>query len=133
MEREFQIMQMRSSGERGSANLKFLIVMALMGACAYAGYLYIPVAFQANAYKDLMQHYADVTATQGYVPSWAGEQLTKSAGEYGVPPNAIITHANRDNRVEVRVQFVKPIEFPGYTYNYEFDHTVRSTAFLTFK
>ena len=25
------------------------------------------------------------------------------------------------------------IEFPGYTYNYEFDHTVKSTAFLDFK
>jgi hypothetical protein len=25
------------------------------------------------------------------------------------------------------------IEFPGYPYNYEFDHTVKSTAFLTFK
>ncbi len=36
----------------------------------------------------------------------------------------------RDNRLEVRVQFVRPIEFPGYTYNYEFDHTVKSTAFL---
>jgi anaerobic selenocysteine-containing dehydrogenase len=126
-------MQMQRSGERGSANLKFVIVMALLGSAAYTGYLYIPVAFQANAYKDLMQHYADVTVTQGYAPSWAGQQLVKSAGEYGVPANAIITPANRDNRVEVRVQFIKEIEFPGYTYNYEFDHTVKSTAFLAFK
>lgn len=126
-------MQMQRTGERGSASLKFVIVMAIMGACAYAGYLYIPVAFQANAYKDLMQHYADVTATQGYAASWAGEQLTKTAPEYDVPANAIITPSQKDNRVEVRVQFVREIEFPGYTYNYEFDHTVRSTAFLTFK
>jgi hypothetical protein len=33
----------------------------------------------------------------------------------------------------VRVQYVTPIEFPGYTYNYEFDHTVKSTAFLVVK
>jgi len=126
-------MQMRRSGERGSANLKFVIFMAFLGATAYGSYLYVPVAFQANAYKDLMQHYADVAAAQGYKPSWSGEQLAKSAGEYGVPADAIITAVHRENRIEVRVQFVKPIEFPGYTYNYEFDHTVKSTAFLSFK
>jgi hypothetical protein len=126
-------MQMRRSSERGSANLKFVIVMAILVAVAYAGYLYVPVAFQANAYKDLMQHYADVAVAQGYPPSWAGEQLMKSGAEYSVPTNAVITPAQRDNRIEVRVQFVREIEFPGYTYNYEFDHTVKSTAFLAFK
>ena len=124
---------MQRSGERGSANLKFVIVMAILIATAYAGYLYVPVAFQANAYKDLMQHYADVAVAQGYQPSWVQEQLMKSAPEYQVPANASITSAQRDNRVEVRVQYVREIEFPGYTYNYEFDHTVKSTAFLAFK
>jgi hypothetical protein len=126
-------MQRNRSNERGSASVKFVIVMALMGACAYAGYLYIPVAYQANMYKDLMQHYADVAVAQGYPPSWAAEQLLKSAPEYSIPTNAVITPAQRDNRVEVRVQYVKVIEFPGYTYNYEFDQTVKSTAFLAFK
>ena len=126
-------MQTRRSGERGSATLKFLIVMAILGSIAYAGYLYIPVAFQARAYKDTMQHYADVAATQGYPASWTAEQLLKTGAEYDVPSNAVITPLRRDNRLEVRVQFIRPIEFPGYTYNYEFDHTVKSTAFLNFK
>ena len=124
---------MRKSSERGSGRVQFLIVVTVIVATAYAGYLYVPVSFRAHAYKDLMQHYADVAATQGYQPSWAGEQLLKSSVEYDVPPNAIITPLRRDDRVEVRVQYVKPIEFPGYTYNYEFDHTVKSAAFLAFK
>lgn len=126
-------MTKQRSGERGNANLKFVIVMAILCATAYAGYLYVPVAFQANAYKDLMQHYADVAVAQGYPPSWAAEQLAKSAPEYDVPANAIITPAQRDNRIHVRVQFIRMIEFPGYSYHYEFDHTVKSTAFLAFK
>jgi hypothetical protein len=126
-------MQTQRSGERGSANVKFVIVMALMIACAYAGYLYVPVAYQANMYKDLMQHYADVAVSQGYPPSWTAEQLIKSAAEYDIPTDVLVTPALRDNRVEIRVQYVKVIEFPGYTYNYEFDHTVKSTAFLAFK
>ena len=124
---------MQRSGERGSATLKFVVVMAIMCSAAYAGYLYVPVAYQANTFKELMQHYADVAVAQGYAPSWSEEQLRKSAPEYQIPANAIITSAQRDNRIEVRVQFVRVIEFPGYTYNYEFDHTVKSTAFLAFK
>ena len=122
---------MPRSGERGSATLKFLIVMAIMGAIAYAGYLYVPVAFKAGTYKDLMQHQTDLAAAQGHTPLWLAEQLARSGPEYGVPPDAVITPAHRDGRLEVRVQYVKVIEFPGYAYNYEFDHTVKSTAFLS--
>ena len=119
--------------ERGSSRLKFIIVMAVILCSAYAGYLYVPVAYRAYLFKDLMQHYVDVAASQGYQPSWAAEQILKSEAEYEVPPNAIITPAHREQRIEVRVQFTRPIEFPGYTYEYVFDHTVKSTAFLTFK
>ncbi|HJT66834.1 MAG TPA: hypothetical protein VJ749_10280 [Pyrinomonadaceae bacterium] len=127
-------MQTQRSSERGSASLKFLLVMLVLGACAYAGYLYVPVAYNAHNFKDLMQHYVDVASAEGKPPAWASEQLLKNFGEYDVPADALITPNKRDNRIEVRVQFVKPIEFPGgYTYNYEFDHTATSTAFLDFK
>ena len=124
---------MRRSGERGSASVKFLIVMAIMGSIAYAAYLYLPVAINATTYKDLMQHLTEVAATQGHPPSWLGDQLAKSGPEYGIPEDAVITPVTHDGRIEVRVQFVKVIEFPGYPYNYEFDYTAKSTAFLTFK
>jgi hypothetical protein len=124
---------MRRSSERGSANLKFLVVMAMLGSIAYAGYLYVPVAYQAKGYTDLMQHYADLASASGHPASWVTDQLTKSGPEFDVPPDAVITSVLKDQRVEVRVQFVRPIEIPGYTYNYEFDHTVKSTAFFTFK
>ena len=124
---------MRRSGERGSASVKFLIVMAIMGSIAYAAYLYLPVAINATTYKDLMQHLTEVAATQGHPPSWLSDQLTKSGPEYGIPADAVITPVAQDGRMEVRVQFVKVIEFPGYPYNYEFDYTTKSTAFLTFK
>ena len=126
-------MQTQRSSERGSASLKFMIVMVIMGACAYAGYIYVPVAYHAHNFQDLMQHYVDVASAEGKPPAWAGEQLMKNFGEYDVPANAVITTMKRDNRIEVRVQIVKPVEFPGYTYNYEFDHTATSTAFLDFK
>lgn len=121
------------TAERGSARLKFLMVIAIIAMVAYTGYLYVPVAFNAYLLKDVMQHNVDVAVTQGYPASWVKDQLTKAGKEYGVPPNAIIDPTQRENRMEVRVQFVRPIEFPGFTYQYNFDQTVRSTAFLTFK
>jgi hypothetical protein len=119
--------------ERGSARLKFIVVILVIALIAYIGYLYIPVAYQAYLFKDLMQHNADVASTQGYDPAWVKDQLTKAAPEYDVPSDALILPERKDNRMVITVQFTKPIAFPGYTYNYNFDHTVRSTAFLTFK
>ena len=120
-------------GEFGGARLKFIIVILVIAMVGYLGYLYIPVAYQSYLFKDLMQHNADVASTQGYEPGWVKNQLTKAAPEYGVPADAIILPVRKDNRMEITVQFTKPIDFPGYTYNYTFDHTVKSTAFLTFK
>jgi hypothetical protein len=100
---------------------------------AYAGYLYVPVAFDAYYFKDVMQNKVDMAVTQGYEMVWVRDQLVKSGPEYHVPPDALITPTAKDNRVEVRVQFTRPIELPGYTYHYEFDYTAKSTAFITIK
>ena len=121
------------ANERGGARLKFILVMAAICAFGYAAYLYLPVAYDAYVLKDLMQHKVDVAATQGYPANWVDDQLKKSAEEYGIPPEAEITASPLDQRIQVHVQFTRPIEFPGYTYQYEFDHTARSTEFLTIK
>jgi hypothetical protein len=127
------IMSRSRSGERGGARLKFIVVVLIAVSASYAGYLYVPVAFQAYYIKDLMQHDVDVASTQGYPATWVTDQLKKSAVAYDIPPNAIITPSQEQNQVVVRVQFTKPIEFPGYTYQYEFDYTAKSTTFITVK
>ncbi|HEY8225011.1 MAG TPA: hypothetical protein VIG25_07030 [Pyrinomonadaceae bacterium] len=126
-------MHFHKTDERGSARVNFIIVLLVLGAIGYCGYLYVPVMYREYLFKDWMQHTVDVASASGYKPDWVSDQLTKSLPEYDVPADALITPANRDNRVEVRVQYIRKIEFPGYTYQYQFDHTARSTAFLTFK
>jgi hypothetical protein len=118
------------SGERGGAQLKFLVVMAVLATVAGAAYFYVPVAYKAYLYKDLMQTKVDAAAALAYSPAWVTDQLTKSGPEYDVPPEAVITPFQENDRMQVRVQFSKPIEFPGFTYMYEFDHTAHSTQFL---
>ena len=117
--------------ERGGARLKFLIVVALIAFVAHAGYQYVPVAVQAFQYKDVMQQSVDKAVALGKSGTWVGEQLRASASSYGVPVSAIIAPIQHDGRMEVRVQYTRPIKLPGYTYQYNFDHTAKSTEFLT--
>jgi len=122
-----------SQDERGGARLKFVVAIAILAIVVYAGYLYIPVAVDAYYFRDVMQNKVDVAVTQGYEAAWVSDQLKKSGAEFHVPDNAIISPQLKDSRVEVRVQFTRPINGPGFTYNYDFDYTARSTAFLTLK
>jgi hypothetical protein len=117
--------------ERGSARLKLLLVIIVIAIVAYAGYAYIPVSYNAYLFKDLMQQKVNTAAAIGHPANWVGDQLVRSAPEYDIPPDAEIVPTVKDGRVEVQVRYTKPIEFPGYVYEYVFDHTARSTEFLS--
>src|SRR5688572_9973611 len=58
--RTIAMMSISKSGQRGSARLKFILFMAVVILGAYAGYLFLPVAYHAYVWKDLMQHKVDV-------------------------------------------------------------------------
>jgi hypothetical protein len=119
--------------ERGGARLKFVIAIAVFAVVVYAGYLYVPVAVDAYYFEDVMQNKVNLAAAQGYEAGWIKDQLVKSGSEFHVPTDAIISPAQKDGRVEVRVQFSRPIQLPGYTYSYDFDYTAKSTTFLSIK
>ena len=119
--------------EQGGARLKFVIVAAIIACVAYVGYQSIPVLYRDYQIKDLIRNDVDAGAALGKSPDWIKEQLLKSSAEYGIPANAIITTQAQDNRMEARVQFTQPIEFPGFTYDHEFDYTAKSSTFLTIK
>ena len=117
--------------EQGGARLKFIVFIVIFAVILYAGYMYIPVAIDAYYFKDVMQNKVDLAVAQGYDGNWVREQLAKSGPDYHVPGEAIITPTQKEGRLLVRVQFTRPISFPGYTYNYEFDHTAQSTSFFS--
>jgi len=119
--------------QQGGARLKLTIFIVIFALVIYGGYLYIPVAVDSYYFKDIMQNKVDMAVTQGYDSNWVTEQLKKNGKDYNVPDNAAISAAQKEGRMEVHVQFSRPISLPGYTYNYEFDYTAKSTAFLNIK
>lgn len=122
-----------SSSERGSARLKFLITIAILVALAYAAYQYAPVAYEAYRFKDYMQDRVNYAAAVGRSSEWVEEQLRASSAEYGLPPNAMVKAQLRDGRMEAQVKFTRPVQLPGFVYQYDFDHTAKSVTFLTVK
>lgn len=124
---------LQNRSERGGAQLKFVIFIAVVAIVAYTAYMYIPVAVDAYYFKDAIQNKVNLAAAQGYDNAWLAEQVSKSKGEFHVPDDAVITPSQNEGRIQCRVQFSRPISFPGFTYNYDFDYTAQSTSFLTVK
>jgi hypothetical protein len=119
--------------ERGEARVKFLVTIAVIGVIAYVGYQYVPVAIQAYQFRDYMQQTVDKASALGQRDEWVKGSLKASFHDFSVPPDAVVTAAQRDGRMEARVQFTKPISLPFYIYEYKFDHTAKSTELLTIK
>jgi hypothetical protein len=120
-----------SSGERGSASLKFIIFILVLAAAAYVAYLYVPIAYQASLFKVYMQDTVDKAVATGQTTAWVENQFRASAPEYGVPPNATYKVEQRDGRMQASARWMRPVVLPVYTYQYNFDHTVKSGSFLT--
>lgn len=123
----------QTKNEQGSARLKLILFIAIVAIVAYAAYLYVPVAIDGYYFKDSMQNKVNLAAAQGYDTAWLADQISKSKAEFHVPEDAVISPAQNEGRMQVRVQFTRPISFPGFTYNYNFDYTAQSTSFLTTK
>jgi len=119
--------------EFGGARLNLLIAVVVFAVVCYAGYMYVPVAIDAYYFKDSMQNKVNLAAAQGYDTAWVADQVSKSRAEFHVPDDAVISPSQNEGRMQCRVQFTRPISFPGFTYNYNFDYTAQSTSFLTVK
>lgn len=117
--------------ERGSARTNFLITMVVFAAVAYAGYQYVPVAYQASQLKVFMQDTVNNAVITDKDARWTEDQLRRSLTNYGVPPNARVTVANRESRIEARVEYTVPVPLLVTTYEYKFDHTTRSSNLLS--
>lgn len=119
------------SGERGGSRFNLAVVLLVIGLAAYSAYNYAPVAYHAYLYKDLMQETVNKAA---YPPlksnEWVKEQLRSSSEEYALPDNAEIKVENENGRITARVTFTRPVQLPGYVYEYNFDHTARSSGFI---
>jgi hypothetical protein len=121
----------RRRGQRGGSRFNLIVVLLIIGLAAYCAHNFAPVAYNAYLYKDFMQETVNKAA---YPPvknnEWVKEQLRAAAGEYQLPDDAGISVQNESGRITARVTFRRPVQLPGYVYEYNFDHTARSSGFI---
>ncbi len=118
-------------GARGGARFNFVVLILVIALAAYSAYNYAPVAYNAYLYKDFMQETVNKAA---YPPvksnAWVAQQLRAAAREYGLPEDTDIQVQNEDGRIVANVTYTSDVQLPGYVYEYDFDHTVRSSGFI---
>ena len=119
------------AGERGGSRLNLIIIIAVIAVGAYSAYNYAPISYHAFVFKDFMQDTVNKAAySQGQSNEWVTAQLRKGLKEYELPENAYINVQKEGSQIVARVQWTSPVKLPGYTYQYTFDHTVRSSGFI---
>ncbi len=118
-------------GQRGGARINFVVILLIIALAVYSAYTYAPVAYNAYLYKDYMQETVNRAA---YPPAkssnWVAQQLREAGKEYGLPADADIKVENEDGHIAAHVTFTRSIQLPGYVYEYDFDHTARSSGFI---
>ena len=119
------------AGERGGSRLNLIIILAVIAVGAYSAYNYAPVSYNAFLFKDFMQDTVNKAAyPPGQSSDWITQQFRKGLKDYRLPENANINVQKEGGQIVARVQWVSPVKLPGYTYQYTFDHTVRSSGFI---
>ena len=120
-------------GERGAGRLKLIVVLAVVVSIAYMGFQYVPVAYQAYQFKQMMDDSTETASAGGKSIEWLKNQIKAGANDYSVPPDSfkMSEPVVRDGRIEVTAQFTRPVNIlPFWTYNYTFEHTAKSSTFL---
>ena len=123
--------------ERGSAGVKFVLILAALALVANAGYNYVPVAYDAESLKTEM----GTAVLQGLaLPGKLNPvdnvkaRIAKSIQTNNIPPDAIVDVKQNGNVLTARVSYSKPVNilpFGIYKYKYDFDYTATPTGFLT--
>jgi hypothetical protein len=125
------------NSERGSAGVKFLLVLVVLGLVANAGFNYVPVAYEGESFKQEMQT-AVVNGTalppQSNPLGSVKTRLARAASDNNLPSDAFVEVKQVGNTIQAHASYSKKVgilPFGMYNYTYQFDHTATPTGFLT--
>lgn len=128
----------KQTSETGGAGIKVLLVLVMFGLVGHAGLNYIPVAYQAESFKQEL----NTAVIQGTsIPSVktkpveSVENKVKMAMKSsGLPSDATLSVKESNKVIYTRVTYaieVPLLPFGLYNYIYAFDQTVTPTGFLS--
>ena len=113
-------------GEGKVGCIIWLVVLALAGFVAYKA---IPVKLNASQLYDYMDEQAKFA--QQTKPDQLKKRILRRAQELNLPVDPKkLTVRKRGGRIQIECQYTVPLEFPGYTYYWEFDEAIDEPIFI---
>ncbi|MFM9903397.1 MAG: hypothetical protein ACKVQJ_02365 [Pyrinomonadaceae bacterium] len=126
----------KRESERGSAGTKLFIVVVILFLVGFAGFNYVPVAYNAESLKTEM----GTAVLQGIaMPGKLNPvdnvkaRIQKAIITNDIPPTAVIDVKQAGNAINARVVYTQDVSilpFGIYKYSYRFDYTATPTGFL---
>ena len=122
--------------ERGEAGFKLLLFIIVISIIGFAGFNYVPVAYEAASFKQEMETAVikAIALPQGLKPVDAVRtKLKRAMVENNIPDNSFMDVKQVKNVIQARIYYQREVEilpFGLYRYTYVFDHTATPTGFL---
>lgn len=123
-------MRLRNRRERGEGQLGcvFGIIVLLLGILV--AYKMIPVKVKAAEMRDIVQDEAKSAGT--HRDKQIRETILRKAKDLDLPiedDNLEIERINNNSSIRIEVKYTVPVEFPGYTYQWNFHHKAENPVF----
>lgn len=123
--------------ERGEAGFKLVVFLIVIFLIGYAGYNYVPVAYESASFKQEMETAvvkAVALPAQNMTPADAVRVKVKRAMvENSIPEDAFLDVRMVKGIVQAHVYYQRKVSilpFGIYNYDYVFDHTATPSGFL---
>lgn len=117
------------AAERGSGNLGCILWALVLIVGAMVAWKAIPVKIASAEMYDFMEEVAKFSAKTP--PDELKNQIVHKAALLRLPVTKDqITVQRVGDSIRMQVKYTVPVEFPGYTYNWQFDHQVDRAIFI---
>ncbi|HLX09004.1 MAG TPA: hypothetical protein VKY89_14210 [Thermoanaerobaculia bacterium] len=122
----------RRVGERGEGNLGCILWAAALGLAVLIAVKMVPVKIASSQLYDFMEQQAQVAAAAS--PEAIAKSILDKARELDLPlakeDLTVNTARIMIPKIKMRAVFTVPVDFPGYTYLWHFDHQVNRDIYI---
>ena len=118
----------RNRRERGEGQFGCLVGLVLLLIAALIAYKMIPVKVKTADLRDTITDYSRSAGTHNDRAILKG--IVDKANQLELPVTEEDVEISRiANSIKINVSYTVPVEFPGYTYNWNFHHTAENPIF----
>jgi hypothetical protein len=119
----------RRAAERGSGNVGCILWLIVLVVGVLIAWKAIPVKIKTAEFYDSIEEMAKFSGSNP--PDALKKQILDKANELQLPVDKDHVKVQRiGDRIRMEVDYTVPLDFPGYTYEWHFDHQVDRPIFI---